>query len=1305
VGADPNGLGLEVAVAHWGGHGSPTAALRSLHAARLGRRAIPLVVIGYDAEDRAWLLGPDPAILPVGPVSTSLAARLVQAALDEPSSGNARRRLLHATRALQDSEVPGLLSAGLFATHELVRNVPKRSDWDGATAAARDVLTTRPSGIDLIRALGWDPQTIPGNAFLLSSGSEPPTAVAIFLREEEGFEQEGTRFSKSPIYHGLELARGRNVRWLVIARGPELRLFPTLPEVGVGRRGATQTYFGLDLSLLGETQAGYLTLTFGAEALAPGGTVDQILRASRDHAVALEHSLRDRIYRRVMPTLAEAVARAMAEVDSLNSERLKLAYRLSLRVLFRLLFQAYAEDTGLLPLHQNEQFTRHSLKTHAHDFADHPDAKPDARSTAYWDGLRQVWHVIDGGNAAWGVPAYDGGLFRTEGVGAAEGAAIEGLRLTDDVMGPVLSGLLVDDATEGTTGPVDFRSLDVRDFGTIYEGLLEAGLSVADTDVVVEPAGLFRPAHSGEPADVAAGESYFHTKSGDRKATGSYFTPSFIVEHLLERALDPVLDAHLERVAETLATGDQVGAARQLFDFRVADLAMGSGHFLVAALGHIEQKFGAFLEGHQVPGVERELADLQRAASTALEEAGASAEIDRSSLLGRQIAKRCLYGVDMNELAVELARLAIWVRTFVPGLPMSSLDHQLVHGNSLTGIGTIEEAIFALDPTARPDALTFTGAAIRAELERARVLLEDAAALKEATSAESRIASEGYQQAMDAAGPAKELLDAAVAVRLGLMPPPAAFDASGLRRAAKSAGATEAVESLNPAQFPALFPEVFLRETAGFDVLVGNPPWEKAKVEEHAWWSVRFPGLRSMRARDRLARIAQLRIERPDLQAEYEADVAEKDAQRRLLVLGDFPGIGSGDPDLYQAFAWRNWRLLRAKGRAGLVLPRGAHSGSALSQWRRAVLHEGAFEDVAFGINTGHWMFDMEPRYTIGLTVVSKGGPTGATFSGPFHSYSEFEAGRQAQVHAIAEELESWSDTAAFPLIPTPEGAEIFRLMRRQPRFDSTDGFEFRPTTELHSTANRAFYERSGSGDAYIASGATFSIWEPDYAEPAGGAMRRRVETFLEERLSRQRRLERSPFFALSDQALEPPPWQKPRIVFRDTARATDSRTVIACLMPPGVFLDERGPYLIRARGSAHDEAFLLGVLNSIPLDWYARRFVELHVKYYLLNAIPIPRPEVGSVIRRRVEEIAGTLSAKDERYRDWAAEVGVPVGSVSDSDRGELLAELDALSGLLFGLSRSQLKHVFETFHRGWHFEPRLRAVLRHFDRWKTER
>src|SRR5262249_40367927 len=149
--------------------------------------------------------------------------------------------------------------------------------------------------------------------------------------------------------------------------------------------------------------------------------------------------------------------------------------------------------------------------------------------------------------------------------------------------------------------------------------------------------------------------------------------PSFVVEHLLERALDPALDAHLSRIAAHLAKDDTASAARDFFDFRVADLAMGSAHFLTAAIDHIESKFAAFLADQDIPGVTQEWRQLDAAARQA---SGPDApDPEPSSLLRRQIARRCIYGLDLNPVAVELARVSIWIHTFVRGLPMSSLDH------------------------------------------------------------------------------------------------------------------------------------------------------------------------------------------------------------------------------------------------------------------------------------------------------------------------------------------------------------------------------------------------------------------------------------------------------------------------------------------------------------------------------------------------------------------------------------------------------------------------------------------------------
>ena len=219
---------------------------------------------------------------------------------------------------------------------------------------------------------------------------------------------------------------------------------------------------------------------------------------------------------------------------------------------------------------------------------------------------------------------------------------------------------------------------------------------MADTDVTLDNNETDVPAGPGDEVQVRAGEVYFHSRSGSRKATGSYFTKPFAFEHLLDTALEPALDRSLQHVKRLLTGGATKSAAETLFDFRVADLSMGSAHFLVAAVDRIEARFSAVLAENPLPEVAVELHTLRAIAASRLGLDPADAGIDDGDLLRRQIARRCIYGVDINEIAVELARLAVWIHTFVPGLPLSFLNHGLVHGNSLTGVGRLAEITEAL---------------------------------------------------------------------------------------------------------------------------------------------------------------------------------------------------------------------------------------------------------------------------------------------------------------------------------------------------------------------------------------------------------------------------------------------------------------------------------------------------------------------------------------------------------------------------------------------------------------------------------
>ncbi|MXY79145.1 MAG: hypothetical protein F4Y94_05545, partial [Chloroflexi bacterium] len=355
----------------------------------------------------------------------------------------------------------------------------------------------------------------------------------------------------------------------------------------MGSRSPVDTWFQLDLAALAPEDAGYLDLVFSAAALSPEGAVTDLLARSRQFATDLGGRLRQRVYDRVIPGLAVGVADALDRLPGREgSSDLSYAYRLSLRIFFRLLFQAYAEDRGLLPYGRNDRFDRHSLKRLAVTLSssDSPAATFDAGATTLWRDLQTIWKAIDKGDRGLDVPAYNGGLFDADPGFRREGTDLADIELGDDCIGPALRDLLVDETPDGDVGPVDFRSLSVREFGTIYEGLLESELSRADMDLTVDKKNVYVPARPKDEVVVPKGDVYFHNRSGERKATGSYFTPEFAVEHLLDHTLEPVLAEHLKRVEELHDRGDHASAAEAFWDFRVADISMGSGHFLIAAV-------------------------------------------------------------------------------------------------------------------------------------------------------------------------------------------------------------------------------------------------------------------------------------------------------------------------------------------------------------------------------------------------------------------------------------------------------------------------------------------------------------------------------------------------------------------------------------------------------------------------------------------------------------------------------------------------------------------------------------------------
>ena len=414
-------------------------------------------------------------------------------------------------------------------------------------------------------------------------------------------------------------------------------------------------------------------------------------------------------------------------------ESLDEAFANALVFLYRVLFCLFAEARRLLPI-DNPDYRRYAIAAHRLDVASLLDERRQLSTASdnLFGELQALFRMIDRGDAAFGVTEYDGGLFDPR-----QHPWLEGRSVPDALLAPALDGLY---RIGGEL--VDFRDLSVRTLGTVYERLLAWELEEREGKLVLD-------------------------ESLRRHEFGSYFTPEPVVDAIVERTLDPVISRKSSEVAEEGLKGDE--ALDHLLSIRVLDPAMGSGHFLVGAAEFIAQAIATD------PSYDGELS---------LDE------------LRRLVAERCLYGVDLNPLAVELARLSLWLVTAQQDEPLTFLANLRV-GDSLVGADTYT----LLDPT--------TG------LLEAHLAASAGELLRQVKELQHRATRTGA----DARGK-RRLFDEIEGLRLPLE----VFAESSLERFRPPADRPRL-------HWPLEFPEVFVdergeaREDGGFDAVVGNPPY------------------------------------------------------------------------------------------------------------------------------------------------------------------------------------------------------------------------------------------------------------------------------------------------------------------------------------------------------------------------------------------------------------------------------------------------------------------------------------------------
>jgi hypothetical protein len=1198
----------------------------------------------------------------------------------------------------------------------------------------------------------------------------------------------------------VEDLTGGALRWGILTNGARWRLYYQ------GARSVSEQFFEIDLAaLLGLRQdlfdvaaeegarAHWLrvfALMFARESFGPSPTDprtfhQRALEEGRFYEQRVAGNLSAVVFQTVFPSLARAIA-ASAPAAPLQEVR-----EAALILLYRLLFILYAEDRNLLPV-RDSRYDDYAFRDRVRgDIGRRRDRGDTFSDTAnrYWAVLDDLCRALDRGDASIGLPPYNGGLFDSERT-----PLLDQIRIPDSVMAEVID-LLSFERLDGTRRYINYRDLSVQQLGSIYERLLEFELKRDPAEGLIVRPNLFA-----------------------RKSSGSYYTPDELVQLILRETLEPLiterLDAFRARAAELasdprdadirLGSLRRVDPAEAMLTLRICDPAMGSGHFLVNLVDYVaDQVIEAMAEAEVVVdwgSYVSPLADrITTIRDTVLGNAEAKgwtldpAQLDDRHIVRRMVLKRCVYGVDKNPMAVELAKVSLWLHTFTVGAPLSFLDHHLRVGDSLFGawvgktlerldraggrlllneplrnatasaasMQTIEGLTDAEIAEAHRSAQIFDGVLSMTEPLDAFLKLFHAIDWLDLRDADDRAAVQAWldgrfgdpveiARGRLAVAPPRaeqaELIPDGRPQQADMLAPGPRADARQIARfAAILARARELIAEERFLNWEVAFPGVWRdwegERSGGFDAVIGNPPWDRIKLQQVEWFAARERQIAlAQRAADRAAMIQALVVENAPLARDYAKASGRAEAMSRMArMAGDYPLLSGGDTNLNSLFCERAAALIKSDGMIGLLIPSGISTETSSQEFFSKLIERGNAKVCLdfFNKRADGTLFFPDVYYRFKFTAL--------VFGGAGRSFPEC---RFATFVRSLDELETPDRTYTLDMEhlrlvnPNSQTAPVYRAHRDRVISERIyEGFSplvrhngssrkrvlpVRYTTLFHMANDshqfRTRKELETREGAWRETGNIWASpngrWVPLYEGKMVQAFDHRASgvAVVASNVYRSGQADlttdeqhRDPGFTPEPRYFVPDDGQFDcEVALKDITSTTNARSLIACIIPP-VGAGHTLP-LIRMedadrRRAATCKALLLASLNSTPVDFIARtKILSNHASWFIIEQLPvIPAADfesarfgplaAGEVVRAAVLELTYTAHdmapfARDLGHVDAAGEV-LPPFAWDPARRLRLRAKLDAVFFHLYGIfdprdrarSREDIAYIYSTF------------------------
>jgi N-6 DNA Methylase len=797
-------------------------------------------------------------------------------------------------------------------------------------------------------------------------------------------------------------------------------------------------------------------------------------------------------------------------------------------------------------------------------------------------------------------------------------------------------------------------------------------------------------------------------KGSDRKSTGSYYTPPELVAQLIKTALEPVIE---DKLAGLSSIADRKAA---LLSITVCDPSCGSGHFLLAAARRLGKELAPLLMEEQELRVAKDPGKIKELSAS---------DILRHAV--RDVIQRCIYGVDLNPLAIDLCKVALWIEGYNKNRPLSFLDHRIKCGNSLVGVLDLDCLAGGI-PDGAFTAVTGDDKALAAKLKKRNKeelkqldqrnlfdlevvnagrdsytrLAEQVGRISEITAQDVKSKQASY---LASRAEAAWQLDYTIcnlwtaaffmpltAEKLQLIPTTAALNslmAGSLVHQQVAEAANALADEKSFFHWCLEFPDVF--QDGGFSCILGNPPWERIKLQEKEFFAARdaeIANAQNKSVRERL--IQQLPLNNPELLEEFELAKYDATAQGRFIRASNrFTLTAVGDINTYSIFSETARRLIAPTGKAGIIVPTGIATDDTCKKFFGDLVQSQTLLALIDFENSAPLFAGVHRSYKFSLLSLSNQ-PTPETKFSFFLTHPRQLEDKQRVFTLTPQDIALINpNTLTSPVFRTRADAELTRkIYQRVPVLENECtgvnpwGISF--MTMFHMSNDSGLFQDSESANSLpLYEAKMLHQFDHRWATYEGLDVR---DASLSEKQDPDFGV--TPRYWVDKQEVDNKlagKWDKQWLLaFRGITNATNERTAIFSLLPR-VALGNSAPVMLSEISTPNLVVCLQANLSSLVFDFVTRQKAGgTNFNFFIVKQLPILPPEAYTpqdieFISSRVLELVYTAWDMQPFAQDMGYQ-GAPF--VWNPERRALLrAELDAKYAKLYGLTRDELRYILD--------------------------